>query len=36
VLAKGICATEIVYDVTDAELVVAANEMLALMKKLRA
>jgi 3-dehydroquinate synthase len=36
VLAKGIGATEIVYDVTDAELVVAANEMLALMKKLRA
>ncbi len=36
VLAKGIGATEIVYDVTDAELVVAANEMLTLMKKLRA
>jgi len=36
VLAKGIGATEIVYDVTDAELVVAANEMLALMKKLGA
>jgi 3-dehydroquinate synthase len=31
VLAKGIGATEIAYDVTDAELVVATNEMLALM-----
>ena len=35
VLAKGIGATEIAYDVTDAELLVAANEMLALMKKTR-
>lgn len=33
VLAKGIGATEIVYDVTDAELLIAANEMLALMKQ---
>ncbi len=31
VLAKGIGATEIIYDVTDAELLTAANEMLALM-----
>ncbi len=31
VLARGIGATEIVYDVTDAELLTAANEMLALM-----
>ena len=35
VLAKGIGATEIAYDVTDVELLVAANEMLALMKKTR-
>lgn len=35
VLAKGIGATEISYDVTDAELLIAANEMLALMKKTR-
>ena len=35
VLAKGIGATEIAYDVTDAELIVAANEMLAMMKKLQ-
>jgi 3-dehydroquinate synthase len=32
VLAKGIGATEIAYDVTDAELLTAANEMLALMR----
>ncbi len=32
VLAKGIGATEIAFDVTDAELLTAANEMLALMK----
>ena len=32
VLAKGIGATEIAYDVTDAELVVAAEEMMALTK----
>jgi 3-dehydroquinate synthase len=31
VLAKGIGATEIVFDVTDAELLAAANQMLALM-----
>ncbi len=35
VLAKGIGATEIVYDVTDAELVAATEEMLALMKKVK-
>jgi len=33
VLAKGIGATEIVYDVTDTELLQAANEMLALMRE---
>jgi 3-dehydroquinate synthase len=32
ILAKGIGATEIVYDVTDAELLAAANSMLALMR----
>jgi 3-dehydroquinate synthase len=32
VLAKGIGAAEIAFDVTDAELLAAANEMLALMK----
>ena len=32
VLAKGIGATEIAFDVTDAELLTAANEMLSLMK----
>jgi 3-dehydroquinate synthase len=36
VLAKGIGSTEIAYDVTDAELVDAANEMLALMHLQRA
>jgi 3-dehydroquinate synthase len=36
VLAKGIGATEIVYDVTDAELIAAANEMLTLMKDTKA
>ncbi len=35
VLAKGVGATEIVYDVTDAELVSATEEMLALMKKVK-
>lgn len=33
VLAKGIGATEIVFDVTDAELVSAANAMFAVMRK---
>ncbi len=32
ILAKGIGATEIVYNVTDAELLAAANQMLALMR----
>lgn len=32
VLAKGIGSTEIVYDVTDEELLEAANKMLALMR----
>ena len=36
VLAKGIGATEIVYDVTDLELVTAAEKMLALMKRIEA
>ncbi len=36
VLAKGIGATEIAYDVTDAELVTAAEQMMALTKSLRA
>ena len=36
VLAKGIGATEVVYDVTDAELTTAANDMLALMKRVKA
>ena len=33
VLAKGIGSTEIVYDVTDEELLDAANKMLALMRR---
>jgi 3-dehydroquinate synthase len=33
VLATGIGSTEIVYDVTDAELLAAANEMLDLMRE---
>jgi len=33
VLAKGIGATEIAFDVTDEELLTAANEMLALMRQ---
>ncbi len=36
VLAKGIGATEIAFDVTDEELLTAANEMLALMKSQKA
>jgi len=35
VLADGIGSTEIVYDVTDTELMAAANEMLALMQSHR-
>jgi 3-dehydroquinate synthase len=33
ILATGIGSTEIVYDVTDAELLTAANEMLTLMRE---
>ena len=36
VLASGVGSTEIVYDVTDAELMVAAIKMLALMKRMKA
>ncbi len=36
VLAKGIGATEIAFDVTDEELLTAANEMLTLMKSQKA